>query len=84
MNSHNGEKFIERSIRSILNQTYKNWELIFWDNKSNDNSLKIINQFNDDRIKYFYSKNYDKLYKARNLALKKTSDFINTVKIPIG
>ena len=71
MNSHNGEKFIERSIRSILNQTYKNWELIFWDNKSNDNSLKIINQFNDDRIKYFYSKNYDKLYKARNLALKK-------------
>ena len=71
MNSHNGENFIERSIRSILNQTYKNWELIFWDNKSNDNSLKIINQFNDDRIKYFYSKNYDKLYKARNLALKK-------------
>ena len=70
MNCFNGEKFIKRSVTSILNQTYKNWELIFWDNNSNDNSSKIIKNFDDDRIKYFFSSTHEKLYKARNLALQ--------------
>ena len=34
MNCHNGEKYLEQSIKSIISQTYKNWELIFWDNVS--------------------------------------------------
>ena len=42
MNCHNGEKFFEKSVKSVLDQSYKNWELIFWDNKSTDNSKKII------------------------------------------
>ena len=29
MNCHNGEKFLNESISSVINQTYKNWELIF-------------------------------------------------------
>ena len=41
MNCHNGEKFL-KSLKSIINQTYKNWELIFWDNNSYDNSRKIF------------------------------------------
>ncbi len=32
MNCHNGEVFLKKSINSVINQTYKNWELIFWDN----------------------------------------------------
>ena len=40
MNCHNGEKFLDQSLKSILKQSYKNWELIFWDNKSNDTSKK--------------------------------------------
>ena len=71
MNCHNGEKFIEQSINSILRQSYKNWELIFWDNKSNDNSKKKFLKFKDKRFNYFFSKKYNKLYKARNLAIKK-------------
>tara|TARA_Y100000992_G_scaffold107790_1_gene70191 strand:- start:1396 stop:2199 length:804 start_codon:yes stop_codon:yes gene_type:complete len=71
MNCHNGEKFLRQSIKSIKNQTYSNWELIFWDNKSTDHSKKIIKTYSDKRIKYFKSKNFLNLYNARNLAIKK-------------
>ena len=72
MNCHNGEKFLNKSIKSVLAQTYRNWELIFFDNVSSDNSKKIIKSFKDKRIKIFSSPRYIKLYEARNLALKKT------------
>ena len=36
MNSHNGDQYLHKSINSILKQSYKNWELIFWDNCSFD------------------------------------------------
>ena len=71
MNCHNGEKYLKKSISSVINQTYKNWELIFWDNKSTDRSEKIFKDFKDKRLKYFRSNNYLKLYKARNNAIKK-------------
>ena len=32
-------------IESVISQTYKNWELIFWDNKSTDNSSKILKKY---------------------------------------
>ena len=38
MNCHNGEKFLAEAVQSVLNQTYKNWELIFWNNSSTDKS----------------------------------------------
>ena len=72
MNCHNGEKFLEQSLSSILKQSYKNWELIFWDNKSNDGSKKKFLKIKDKRFNYFFSKKYNKLYKARNLAIKKS------------
>ena len=70
MNCHNGGKFLEQSIDSIISQTYKNWELIFWDNVSQDDSKKIINKFSDNGIKYFKSKKFNRLYKSRNLAIQ--------------
>ena len=57
MNCHNGEKYLNDSVKSLLSQTYTNWELIFWDNLSTDNSKKIIEKFLDKRIKYFKSNN---------------------------
>lgn len=72
MNCHNGEKYLPKSISSIISQSYKNWELIFFDNSSKDKSKKIIKSYKDKRIKYFFSKKKLKLYHARNLALKKT------------
>jgi len=72
MNCHNGQDFLHDSIKSLLSQTYKNWELIFWDNLSTDNSEKILNEFPDKRIKYFKSDKFTNLYEARNLAIEKS------------
>jgi len=72
MNCHNGQAFLKESIKSLTSQTYKNWELIFWDNNSTDKSEEILKQFNDRRIKYFKSDSYLKLYRARNLAINQT------------
>jgi glycosyltransferase involved in cell wall biosynthesis len=78
MNCYNGEKFLKYSLLSILNQSYKNWELIFWDNKSNDRSKKIFKSFKDGRFKYFFAQNHTNLYKARNLAITKAKGEIIT------
>ena len=56
INCHNGEKYLKKCISSVLNQKYENLEIIFFDNFSNDNSKKILFDFGDPRIKYFYSK----------------------------
>jgi len=78
MNCSNGEFFLKKSIESVLNQTYKNWELIFWDNKSTDKSAEVFNSYKDKRLKYFYADKHTSLYKARNLAIDKaTGDFIS-------
>ena len=49
----NGEKYIKESIESILNQTFKNLELIIIDDGSTDNSLLEIRKFKDSRIRLF-------------------------------
>ena len=71
MNCHNGETFLKESIDSIINQSFKNWELIFFDNVSDDNSLEIVETFNDKRIKVFKSEKFINLYHARNEAIQK-------------
>ncbi len=77
MNCYNGEKYLDESLKSIINQSYKNWELIFWDNISTDNSKKIFDKFKDKRFNYFLAKEHTVLYEARNLAIKKAKgDFI--------
>lgn len=79
VNCYNGGDFLHSAVKSIINQTYKNWEVIFLDNNSTDNSLEIIKKFHNKKIKIFQiqTKNIVSLYKARNLALKKAKgDFI--------
>jgi len=71
MNCFNGEKYVHEAIQSLINQSYENWELIFWDNQSCDSSAKICKEFNDSRIHYFYSKKHTCLGDARIEALKK-------------
>ena len=56
MNCFNGEKFLKKSVQSVIMQSFKNWELIFFDNRSTDKSLKIVKNFNDKRIKIVKSK----------------------------
>ena len=77
MNCYNGEKYLSESIKSVLSQTYENWELIFWDNQSTDSSAEIFKSYRDKRFRYFYANGHTSLYKARNLAIEKSKgDFI--------
>lgn len=50
---YNGEKYLKKSILSILNQTYINFELLIGFNGTSDDSKNIANSFKDDRIKIF-------------------------------
>jgi len=73
--SYNSEKYLKESISSVLNQTYKNFELIIIDDGSKDKSRKIINFFKtkDKRIKaFFFKKNIGSAAFARNYAIKKS------------
>jgi glycosyltransferase involved in cell wall biosynthesis len=82
MNCHNGEKYLEQSLKSILNQDYQNWELIFFDNASNDSSKDIFKSYNDSRFKYFYNKKKLNLYHARNKAINRTKgNFISFIDV---
>lgn len=73
MNCYNGEAYLKKALESVIAQDYQNWELIFWDNMSIDDSAKIFKSFKDKRFKYFLSKQHDLLYAARNKAIKKSN-----------
>ena len=73
---YNDEKFIFRSISSILNSTYKNFELVVVNDGSTDNTSEIINQFQDSRIRV-YKKMNTGLIDSLNYGLTKcNSDII--------
>jgi len=78
MNCYNGEEYLRDAINSVINQTYKNWEIIFWDNQSTDKSAEIFKEYKDSRLKYYLAPAHvNILYKARNSAAKKINgDFI--------
>lgn len=69
---YNCEKTISKSIQSVLNQSYQNFELIVVDDGSSDNTKKQVLSFNDQRIKYFFQTNKG-IASARSLGLKNVS-----------
>ena len=48
--NYNNSNFIEECINSLNSQTYKDFEIIFFDDNSSDNSLDIIKKFNNVKI----------------------------------
>lgn len=67
---YNAEKYIRESISSIVNQTYKNLEIIVIDDKSSDNSIKLVEEFIDNRIVLIKNDVNLKQPKTRNKGLK--------------
>ena len=68
--TYNHAKFIGKALESVIDQTYKNWEAIVIDNNSTDDTDKVINQYNDPRIKYLKINNDGVIAKSRNLGIK--------------
>lgn len=74
---YNREKTIERAIRSVLDQTYNNLELIIVDDCSNDKSLDIVSSINDARIRLIKLKKNGGACKARNRGINESKgDYI--------
>lgn len=71
MPAYNAENYIEKSIKSILNQTFNDWELIIIDDGSSDRTAEICKKYRrlDNRIIYLFQENL-KQATARNNGLK--------------
>ncbi len=68
MNCYNGARFIGESIRSVLDQTFGDFELLVWDNRSTDDSATIVREFDDARIRYHLAPKHTTLAEARRQA----------------
>ena len=66
----NREKLIGNSIKSVLNQTFKNFELIIVDDGSTDNTSEVVDKFQDNRIKYIKLDKNQGASNARNIGIK--------------
>lgn len=68
MNCKNGERYLKKALDSVYKQTYKDWEVIFFDNGSTDGSISIASSY-DSRIKIHAIKNSINLGMARQKAV---------------
>ena len=75
---YNGEKHIEQTINSVLNQTYSNIEYIIIDGDSTDNTLNIIKKY-EDKIAHFISEKDSGIYNAMNKGLALTKGEIISI-----
>jgi glycosyltransferase involved in cell wall biosynthesis len=53
--SYNSSKYLNETIQSVLNQTFQDWEWLITDDCSTDNSVEILQNQSDSRIKSFQS-----------------------------
>ena len=69
--NYNNAKWISKTIESVTNQTYTDWEMYIIDDMSTDNSIEVINKYKDKRIKLI--ENEIKLYNggSRNVGILK-------------
>jgi glycosyltransferase involved in cell wall biosynthesis len=75
----NSEKYLEESIRSVINQDYTDVEHIIVDGKSTDGTLAIIDKYKDHIAKWVSEKDYS-MYDAINKGMKMaTGDIIGTL-----
>ena len=64
--NYNNSIFLKKVISKILENTYNNIEIIIVDDKSTDNSIDIINNFKNDKIKLYENKENSGTYYSRN------------------
>ena len=78
---YNSEKFIRQALESILNQDYRDLELIVVDDGSTDGSAEVVRSLSDSRVRYFYqaNKGVRRLAETINVGLAKASGDLVTM-----
>ena len=56
--TYNQSSLLKNAILSVVNQTYKNFEIIVIDNFSNDSTESVVKSFQTEKIKYFKKKKF--------------------------
>jgi glycosyltransferase involved in cell wall biosynthesis len=69
MNGYNAQKYLKEAIDSIYAQTFEDWEIVFIDNCSTDNTKQIVDGY-DNKIRYYKTKENIQLGAARNFGLQ--------------
>jgi glycosyltransferase involved in cell wall biosynthesis len=72
MNCRNCGAYLREALDSVYRQTFKDFEIVFWDNQSTDDSGKIAQSYGEP-LKYFRGEEYLPLGAARNKAIEKTT-----------
>jgi glycosyltransferase involved in cell wall biosynthesis len=73
LNVRNGSAFLHEALDSVLAQTFADWELIVWDDRSTDTSAQIVAAYSDHRIHYHLAPEETPLGKARDLAIRQAN-----------
>lgn len=68
--TYNHANYISKALKSVIDQSFQDWEAIVIDNQSVDETRKIIKGFNDPRIKYLRISNNGVVAKSRNTGIK--------------
>ena len=74
--TYNQDYLLKKCLESVIKQTFENWEVIIINNYSNDDTIKVIQSFNDERIKLRNFRNNGIISFSRNYGL-------NLAKFPI-
>lgn len=69
----NHSKYLAKCLESILNQNYKNFEIIIVDHNSSDNTVEIIKSFENEKLKYYIYNEKNNIAAVRNFGIKKSN-----------
>lgn len=70
MNGFNVAPYVGAAIESVLAQSFGDWEIVFWDNRSTDGTVAVVGRYHDPRIRYLLAPSFTPLGEARNLAIR--------------
>ncbi len=76
----NNAKFLKRSIKSCLNQSYKNFEILVYDDKSTDKSISILRKLKNKKVKIFFNRSN----KKKIAALDAKNGYYNLIRLSKG
>ena len=76
----NNAKFLNRSIKSCLDQSYKNFEILVYDYKSTDESISVLKKFKNKKIRIFFNKSN----KRKIAALDAKNGYYNLINLSKG